>query len=362
MRLLLVDDDEGLRTLVRSTLDEIDFDVAEAGSAADARAAVAERVPDVIVLDVWMPGESGISSAASSSRRRRPPARGSSYRLARPRAAPNGGGRRRSGAVQPAGSRDRHACSRDPFARGRRRGRGRPTAPHVRARPAPALPAGVAAALEEAYRDTARALAERLASKDAGTIDTRGASALRARAHRCRRCTRGRIRASVASCSDSARSRPDPAQASPLDGARRDAAPRRHRRRCCGVSLLRGRIAVVRSHHEPLGRRRPGRSRGTSDPLAARLFAVADCARRDDHRPCVPARCVGRRRRRIRKRAGTQFDPRVVEAFEARRPSCGRSAARSGPPDQTADAAGRARRARSRSASRAAVKTSPPSP
>ena len=60
MRLLLVDDDPGLRTLVRATFDEVDFEIVEAASAAEARAAVAERIPDVIVLDVRMPGESGM--------------------------------------------------------------------------------------------------------------------------------------------------------------------------------------------------------------------------------------------------------------------------------------------------------------
>src|SRR5436190_3942634 len=60
MRLLLVDDDPGLRALVRATFDDIDVDVVEAGSAAEARREIATEPPDAIVLDVVMPRESGL--------------------------------------------------------------------------------------------------------------------------------------------------------------------------------------------------------------------------------------------------------------------------------------------------------------
>src|SRR5919204_2828201 len=60
MRLLLVDDDPGLRALVRETFDDVDVEVDEAASAEEARAALATRRPDVIVLDVVMPRESGL--------------------------------------------------------------------------------------------------------------------------------------------------------------------------------------------------------------------------------------------------------------------------------------------------------------
>src|SRR5215210_7458795 len=60
MRLLLVDDDPGLRALVGATFDDVGLDVVEADSAAAARAAIAEDPPDVIVLDVVMPRESGL--------------------------------------------------------------------------------------------------------------------------------------------------------------------------------------------------------------------------------------------------------------------------------------------------------------
>ena len=60
MRLLLVDDDAGLRALLRTTFEVVDIDVDEADSARVADARIAAQRPDVIVLDVLMPGESGL--------------------------------------------------------------------------------------------------------------------------------------------------------------------------------------------------------------------------------------------------------------------------------------------------------------
>src|SRR5215218_9817465 len=60
MRLLIVDDDPALRALVHATFDDVGVDVAEADSATAARAAIARARPDVIVLDVIMPRESGL--------------------------------------------------------------------------------------------------------------------------------------------------------------------------------------------------------------------------------------------------------------------------------------------------------------
>ena len=60
MRLLLVDDDEGLRALLRTTFEVFDIEVDEAASGQAALQHVAEHRPDVIVLDVKMPGMSGL--------------------------------------------------------------------------------------------------------------------------------------------------------------------------------------------------------------------------------------------------------------------------------------------------------------
>ena len=65
MRLLLVDDDAGFRELLRTTFEDVEVDVDEAGNAAEAAARIRRRDPDVIVLDVGMPGMDGLASAAS---------------------------------------------------------------------------------------------------------------------------------------------------------------------------------------------------------------------------------------------------------------------------------------------------------
>lgn len=58
---MLVDDDPGLRALLRTTFEVVDIDVDEVGTAASAVETIAVRRPDVIVLDVGMPGMDGIT-------------------------------------------------------------------------------------------------------------------------------------------------------------------------------------------------------------------------------------------------------------------------------------------------------------
>ena len=73
IRILVVDDQPNLRMLLRTTFEIIDVQVDEAGSAAEAMERLAERTPDVIVLDVALPDVDGISSAAVCGLSRRPP-------------------------------------------------------------------------------------------------------------------------------------------------------------------------------------------------------------------------------------------------------------------------------------------------
>lgn len=58
--LLVVDDDEGIRELLRRYLSANGFRVSTAADAAEARARLANLEFDLIVLDVMMPGESGL--------------------------------------------------------------------------------------------------------------------------------------------------------------------------------------------------------------------------------------------------------------------------------------------------------------
>jgi two-component system phosphate regulon response regulator OmpR len=66
--LLVVDDDARLRALLQRFLDEQGFRVTAAADAAAARRALASFAFDLVVLDVMMPGESGIELAASLRR------------------------------------------------------------------------------------------------------------------------------------------------------------------------------------------------------------------------------------------------------------------------------------------------------
>jgi len=60
MRILLVDDDAALRALLRTTFEAVDVDLEEAADVPDAAEAVRRHRPDVVVLDVRMPGGSGL--------------------------------------------------------------------------------------------------------------------------------------------------------------------------------------------------------------------------------------------------------------------------------------------------------------
>ena len=60
MRLLLVDDDDGFRALLRTTFEAVAVEVSEASDASEAALAIRTDPPDVVVLDVGMPGIDGI--------------------------------------------------------------------------------------------------------------------------------------------------------------------------------------------------------------------------------------------------------------------------------------------------------------
>ncbi|MFZ5621534.1 MAG: response regulator [Pseudomonadota bacterium] len=63
VNVLVVDDDADVRELLRDYLSDQGYAVLEADGAAAARALLGERVPDIALLDVGLPGEDGLSLA-----------------------------------------------------------------------------------------------------------------------------------------------------------------------------------------------------------------------------------------------------------------------------------------------------------
>ena len=59
-KLLIVDDEEGVRTLVRMTLNSDDYEIIEAADAAQALELAREFHPDLVLLDVMLPDLSGL--------------------------------------------------------------------------------------------------------------------------------------------------------------------------------------------------------------------------------------------------------------------------------------------------------------
>lgn len=59
--ILVVDDEPDIRSLVQEILEDEGYDVQVAGNAESAREQLAEQHPALMLLDIWMPGEDGIS-------------------------------------------------------------------------------------------------------------------------------------------------------------------------------------------------------------------------------------------------------------------------------------------------------------
>ena len=60
-RILVVDDEADIRSLLREILSEEGYEVEVAADAAQARAVRARAVPDLVLLDIWMPDTDGIT-------------------------------------------------------------------------------------------------------------------------------------------------------------------------------------------------------------------------------------------------------------------------------------------------------------
>ena len=60
-RILVVDDEADIRGLVKDILSEEGYEVEVAGDAAQARSSRDRHQPDLVLLDIWMPGVDGIT-------------------------------------------------------------------------------------------------------------------------------------------------------------------------------------------------------------------------------------------------------------------------------------------------------------
>ena len=59
MRILIVDDDEDMRKVIRMALEPLTHDIHEAGNAIEALTSARAERPDLVILDVMMPGVDG---------------------------------------------------------------------------------------------------------------------------------------------------------------------------------------------------------------------------------------------------------------------------------------------------------------
>ena len=338
LRLLLVDDDPGLRALLRATFEVVDMDVAEAESAEEAAAHVARERPDVIVLDVKMPGQGGL--AYCRKLKDDPATSGIQVVLLT--------GSEGSGDI------DWRACGADafllkpfsplellaiverlagglygvPFRATKNRAPEEQLLLYARdLRHLLEIERGQRLLLQNAYQETVAALASALETKDTGT---------RAHSQRVQRYAislASRIDGSLASDQTASYGflLHDVGKIGIPDEILRKPGPLTEEERRLmqthaalgeqmlgGVAFLKGTgLRVVRHHHERWdGSGYPDQLAGEQIPLGARVFAVADAldAMTSD-RPYRPALRWSAAREEIVSQAELQFDPDVVDAF-----------------------------------------------
>jgi len=341
VRVLLVDDDAGLRALLRTTFDVFDIDVVEAESAAQARAVIAAERPDVIVLDVLMPGMSGIEFCRELKSNR---------------------ATRAIGVVLLSGSEGGSQVAAD--AAGAEAYVPKPFSPLELLAVVERLAGGLygvpfratkhrgsqeeqlllyardlrhllqieraqRSLVQQAYRETVSALASALESKDTGT---------RAHSQRVQRYAVELARSMDAQLAEDPSAEygfllHDVGKIGIPDSVLQKPGPLTEGERSLmqthtilgeqmlgGVAFLQGvGMSVVRSHHERWdGGGYPDRMRKDEIPLGARIFAVADTLDAiTSDRPYRPAGSWQRAHEVIVEEAGRQFDPDVVDAFRA---------------------------------------------
>ncbi len=342
MRILLVDDEPALRELLRTTFEGAHVQVDEAASGVEAEARIRRRRPDVIVLDLRMPGMSGTELCARL--------KGDEKTKQIPIVLLTGADAEEARRAQRSGA---EALVRKPFspldllaiverlaggggtpARGVKRTRAADEEVLLYARDLRHLleiERGQRELLQDSYLETVTALATALESKDTHT---------RAHSHRVERYA-----VELLAAIDVKKLESDPAirygfllhdvgKIGIPDGILQKPGPLTpaERRRMQthtvlgeqmlgGVAFLQGEgLHIVRSHHERWdGKGYPDAIARADIPLGARVFAVADAldAMTSD-RPYRRALRWTAARDEIVAQAGKQFDPDVVDAFRER--------------------------------------------
>ena len=341
MRILLVDDDPALRTLLRTTFEVADVDVVEAEDAAAARRKIRAVRPDVIVLDVNMPETTGLELCEEL--KQSPKTKDIPIVLLTGSDGGTSAAAKRAGADafvrKPFSPLELLAVAEGlagglygvPFRATRKRGSGPEEELLLYARDLRhllELERGQRELLQSAYLQTVSALASALESKDTGT-----------RAHSQR--VQSYATALAHAIGDEALKRDESTPYGFLlhdvgkigipDGILRKPGPlsSAERRRIqthtvlgeamlSGVAFLKGAgLKVVRSHHERWdGRGYPDGLGGEEIPLGARIFAVADALdAMTSHRPYRRAISWQAARTEILSQSKRQFDPSVVESF-----------------------------------------------
>ena len=340
MRILLVDDDPALRTLLRTTYEVAHVAVVEAKDAVAARREIRTARPDVIVLDVNMPGTTGLELCAEL--KAAPATRDIPIVLL------TGAEGRMEAAAKKAGA---DAFVLKPFsplellAVAERLAGGlvgvpfRATKKHARGEEELLLYArdlrhmleverGQRELLQSAYLQTVSALASALESKDTGT---------RAHSQRVRSYATALAEAvgQVAVARDQSTPYgfllhdvgkigiPDgilqkPGPLSPAERRKMETHTVLGEAMLSGVVFLKGEgLKIVRSHHERWdGRGYPDGLTREEIPLGARIFAVADALdAMTSHRPYRRAMSWSAAQAEILEQRKRQFDPDVVDAF-----------------------------------------------
>ena len=340
MRVLLVEDDAALRLLLRTTFEVFDVDVYEVGDVPSAERAIAASRPDVVVLDVHLPGTNGLDFCRAL--KGDPTTAGISVVVL---SGSDGG---TADAAERAGA---DASLRKPFSplqllavveqfAGAKYGipfRSSRADDHEEQlllyaqdlRHLLEIERGQRALVQSAYRETVAALASALESKDTGT--RQHSQRVQHYALELARAVEpvllddpsteyGFLLHDVGKIGIPDRILQKPTPLSPAE----ERLMRTHtvlgEQVLSGVAFFHGEgLRIVRSHHERWdGGGYPDGLAGTDIPMSARVFAVADALDAiTSDRPYRRARRWVDAGRELVEQSGKQFDPTVVHAFVA---------------------------------------------